>query len=80
MCLCRAQSDFLSKKLEEVEGKLQEAKMGRRENDRDRKMVAALTAMKNMLPGESLGLALPPVMVLKVWPGACHGLGLLPVG
>lgn len=49
--MCRARADFLTKKLQEVEGKLQEAKLGRRENERDRKMAAALNAMRSLFPG-----------------------------
>ena len=51
-CCCnRAQREFLSSKLENVEGKLKEAKADRRENERERKMRDAVIKMKELFPG-----------------------------
>ena len=81
--LCRARSDFLTKKLEEVERKLQEAKMGRRENERDRKMAAALAAMRSMFPGtlaptwHSRNLAAAVLRLLQ--PRVTHNLDMFAV-
>ena len=53
LLLCRAQRDFLNNKLEEVEGKLKEARAQKHENERERKMKAALKHMKTNIPGAS---------------------------
>ena len=48
---CRAQRDFLAQKLEEVEGQLKEAKADRRESERERIMLKAVTNMKQLFTG-----------------------------
>ena len=48
---CSAQREFLAQKLEEVEGKLKEAKADRRESERERTMLKAVTNMKQLFTG-----------------------------
>jgi chromosome segregation ATPase len=52
LIICRAQRDFLTSKLEDVEGKLREAKADRRESERERAMTKALDMMKELFQGE----------------------------
>jgi structural maintenance of chromosome 1 len=52
--LCRAQRDFLTSKVEDVEGKLREAKADRRESERERAMTRALDMMKELFQGGRL--------------------------
>ncbi len=52
--LCRAQRDFLTSKMEDVEGKLREAKADRRESERERAMTRALDMMKELFQGGRL--------------------------
>ena len=47
----RAQRDFLSQKLEEVDAQLREAKADRRESERDRRAGEAVDQLKRFFPG-----------------------------
>ena len=47
----RAQRDFLSQKLEAVDGQLREAKADRRESERDRRAGEAVDQLKRFFPG-----------------------------
>ncbi len=48
---CRAQRDFLQKKVFDCEGSLAEAKADRKESERDRKIHEAVTNLKRLFPG-----------------------------
>ncbi len=49
---CRAQRDFLQKKVSDCEGSLAEAKAERKESERDRKIHEAVTNLKRLFPGQ----------------------------
>ena len=48
---CRAQRDFLQKKVFDCEGRLAEAKADRKESERDRKIHEAVANLKRLFPG-----------------------------
>lgn len=50
MC-CRAQRDFLQRKVFEKEGTLADAKADRKETERDRKIHEAIANLKRLFPG-----------------------------
>ncbi len=50
---CRAQRDFLQKKVFDCEGSLAEAKADRKESERDRKIHEAVTNLKRLFPGKA---------------------------
>ncbi len=50
----RAQRDYATQKREEVEAKLREAKAGRTDSERERKMKEAVAKLKQLLPGALL--------------------------
>lgn len=48
---CRAQRDFLQRKVFEKEGTLADAKADRKESERDRKIHEAIANLKRLFPG-----------------------------
>ena len=48
---CRAQRDFLQRKVFEKEGTLADAKADRKETERDRKIHEAIANLKRLFPG-----------------------------
>ena len=48
---CRAQRDFLQRKVFEKEGTLADAKADRKETERDRKIHEAISNLKRLFPG-----------------------------
>lgn len=64
LLLCRAQRDFLTSKMEDVEGKLREAKADRRESERERAMTRALDMMKELFQGQRSAFQLSVALLL----------------
>ena len=50
---CRAQRDYLTQKLEEVDAQLREAKADRKESERDRRTTEAVEQLKRLFSGVS---------------------------
>ena len=59
MC-CRAQRDFLQRKVFEKEATLADAKADRKETERDRKIHEAIANLKRLFPGVQFTLYLQP--------------------
>ena len=55
--VCRAQRDYLTQKLEEVDAQLREAKADRKESERDRRTTEAVEQLKRFFPGACLPAA-----------------------
>ena len=72
---CRAQRDFLQRKVFEKEGTLADAKADRKESERDRKIHEAIANLKRLFPGvhsclsKSFAQANP---FSPMFPFACH--------
>ena len=52
--LCRADRAFVSRRLEEVDGQLADARADKRETQRDRRMGETITSLKRLFPGMNI--------------------------